>query len=151
MSKLATFRFFIWSIIMDWNWLLWFIIQNSIVHYYSINDLKKDCDIDNTFIKLYKKFCPGPISFVLKLKKKSGISKIITNNSNSIAVRFPSHPLSRKLLKKINYHLAAPSANISTSISPVSKQDVIDEFGSKLKYILDGLSLIHIWRCRRAI
>ena len=109
-----------------------------IVHYYSINDLKKDCDIDNTFIKLYKKFCPGPISFVLKLKKKSGISKIITNNSNSIAVRFPSHPLCRKLLKKINYPLAAPSANISTSISPVSKQDVIDEFGSKLKFILDG-------------
>ena len=109
-----------------------------IVHYYSINDLKKDCEIDNTFIKLYKKFCPGPISFVLKLKKKSRISKIITNNSNSIAVRFPSHPLSRKLLKKINYPLAAPSANISTSISPVSKQDVIDEFGSKLKFILDG-------------
>ncbi|OCW83140.1 translation factor Sua5 [Pelagibacteraceae bacterium GOM-A3] len=109
-----------------------------IAHYYSINSLKKDCEIDNTFIKLYKKFCPGPISFVLKLKKKSRISKIITNNSNSVAVRFPSHPLTRKLLKKINFPLAAPSANISTSISPVSKKDVVDEFGSKLKFILDG-------------
>ena len=109
-----------------------------IAHYYSINSLKKDCEIDNTFIKLYKKFCPGPISFVLKLKKKSRVSKIITNNSNSVAVRFPSHPLTRKLLKKINYPLAAPSANISTSISPVSKQDVVDEFGPKLKFILDG-------------
>ncbi len=37
-----------------------------IAHYYSINSLKKDCEINNTFIKLYKKFCPGPISFVLK-------------------------------------------------------------------------------------
>ena len=109
-----------------------------IVHYYSLNDLKKDCEIDNTFFKLFKKFCPGPISFVLKLKKMSRISKIITNNSNSIAVRFPSHPLTRKVLKKINYPLAAPSANISTSISPVSKQDVVDEFGPKLKFILDG-------------
>ncbi len=109
-----------------------------ITHYYSINSLKKDCEINNTFIKLYKKFCPGPISFVLKLKKTSKISKIITNNSNSVAVRFPSHPLTRKLLKKINYPLAAPSANISTSISPVSKQDVVDEFGPKLKFILDG-------------
>ena len=109
-----------------------------IVHYYGLNDLKKDCEIDNTFIKLFKKFCPGPISFVLKLKKMSRISKIITNNSNSIAVRFPSHPLTRKVLKKINYPLAAPSANISTSISPVSKQDVVDEFGPKLKFILDG-------------
>ena len=109
-----------------------------IAHYYNLNDLNKDCEIDNTFIKLFKKFCPGPISFVLKLKKTSKISKIITNNSNSLAVRFPSHPLTRKLLKKINYPLAAPSANISTSISPVSKQDVIDEFGHKLKFILDG-------------
>ncbi len=109
-----------------------------IAHYYSLNELKKDCEIDKNFIRLYKKFCPGPISFVLKLKKTSKISKIITNNSNSMAVRFPSHPLSRRLLKKINYPLAAPSANISTSISPVSKQDVFDEFGSKLKFILDG-------------
>ena len=57
-----------------------------IVHYYSINDLKKDCEIDNTFIKLYKKFCPGPISFVLKLKKKSRISKIITNKDRKSVV-----------------------------------------------------------------
>ena len=28
-----------------------------IAHYYNINSLKKDCEIDNTFIKLYKKFC----------------------------------------------------------------------------------------------
>ena len=70
-----------------------------IVHYYNLKDLKKDCEIDITFKRLFKRFCPGPISFVLKLKKKSKISKIITNNSNSIAVRFPSHPLTRKLLK----------------------------------------------------
>ena len=109
-----------------------------IIHYYSINDLKKDCEINTTFSKLYEKFCPGPISFVLRLKKTSRISKIATNNSNSIAVRFPSHQLTRKILKKINYPLAAPSANISKSISPVSKQDVFDEFGNKLKFILDG-------------
>jgi len=46
--------------------------------------------------------------------------------------------LARKLLKKINYPLAAPSANISTNISPVAKEDVLDEFGKKIKYILDG-------------
>ena len=109
-----------------------------IVHYYNLNDLKRDCEIDENFKKLYIKLCPGPISFVLKLKKESMISKLVTNNSNSIAVRFPNHKLTRKLLKNINYPLAAPSANISKSISSVSKQDVVDEFGSKLKFILDG-------------
>ena len=109
-----------------------------IVHYYNLNDLKKDCLISLEFLKLYKKFCPGPISFVLKLKRNSRISNNVTNNKKTIAVRFPKHQLTRKLLKVLKYPLAAPSANLSRKISPVSKKDVVDEFGKKIKFILDG-------------
>ena len=109
-----------------------------IVHYYNLNILKKDCIINKQFLKLYKKFCPGPISFILKLKKNSLISKNVSNNKETLAVRFPKHPLTRKVLKNLKYPLAAPSANISTKISPVSKQDVVDEFGKKIKFVLDG-------------
>ena len=41
-----------------------------IVHYLDIPRLKKDCYLNKDFIKLYKKFCPGPITFILNLKKK---------------------------------------------------------------------------------
>ncbi len=109
-----------------------------IVHYYNLNDLKKDCFLDVNFIKLYKKFCPGPISFVLKLKRNSCISNNVTNNKNNIAVRFPKHRLTRKLLKILKYPLAAPSANLYKKISAVSKSDIIDEFGKKIKFVLDG-------------
>ena len=109
-----------------------------IVHYYSLNDLKKDCVLDLNFFKLYRRFCPGPISFVLKLKSNSRISKNVTNKKENIAVRFPSHKLTRSLLKFLKYPLAAPSANLSKQISPVSKNDVIDEFGKKIKFTLDG-------------
>ena len=109
-----------------------------IVHYYNLNDLKKDCLISLKFLKLYKKFCPGPISFVLKLKRNSRISNNVTNNKKNIAVRFPRHQLTRRLLKVLKYPLAAPSANLSRKISPVSKKDVVDEFGKKIKFILDG-------------
>ena len=34
--------------------------------------------------------------------------------------------------------LAAPSANISSKLSPTSAEDVVDEFGKKIKFILDG-------------
>jgi len=34
--------------------------------------------------------------------------------------------------------LAAPSANISTKVSSVQASDVKEEFGNKIKYILDG-------------
>tara|TARA_B100001996_G_scaffold376119_1_gene356979 strand:- start:2299 stop:3231 length:933 start_codon:yes stop_codon:yes gene_type:complete len=109
-----------------------------IVHYYDINQLKEDCHIGNDFTKLYNKFSPGPITFVLKLKKNSKISKFVTNKQNSLAVRFPKHALFRKLLKQLDYPLAAPSANISTGLSSVQASDVNEEFGSKVKYILNG-------------
>ena len=54
-----------------------------IVHYYNLSYLKKDCILDKKFIRLYKKFCPGPISFVLKLKKNSLISKNVTNKKKN--------------------------------------------------------------------
>ena len=109
-----------------------------IVHYYDLKMLKKDCELNDHFLKLYKKYSPGPISYILKLKPDSLISSNVTNKKSTLAVRFPSHQITRSLLKKLNYPLAAPSANISTKISPVSKKDVQDEFGKKINLILDG-------------
>ena len=109
-----------------------------IVHYPDINSLKKDCLINDNFIKLYKKFSPGPITYILKLKKNSKISKQVTNNKQNLAVRFPKHKIFKRLLKQLNYPLAAPSANITTKVSAVQAADVNEEFGNKIKYILDG-------------
>jgi L-threonylcarbamoyladenylate synthase len=109
-----------------------------IVHYSDINKLKIDCHINDNFIKLYKELSPGPITFILKLKKDSKISKLVTNNQKTLAVRFPKHPLFKKLLKNLSYPLAAPSANISTRLSSVQASDVIEEFGSKIRYVLNG-------------
>ncbi|MDA9096577.1 L-threonylcarbamoyladenylate synthase [Candidatus Pelagibacter ubique] len=109
-----------------------------IVHYHDIDSLKKDCLINDSFIKLYKKFSPGPITYVLQLKKNSKISKYVTNNKKSLAVRFPKHTIFKNLLKQLDYPLAAPSANITTKVSSVKAKDVKEEFGNKIKYILDG-------------
>ena len=109
-----------------------------IVHYSNLSELKKDCLINDKFLKLYKKFCPGPITFVLKLKKNSKISKIVTNNNKTLAIRFPKHKILKNLLKTLDYPLAAPSANVSTRLSPVKAEDVKEEFGNKISYILDG-------------
>ena len=109
-----------------------------IVHYYNIKDLEKDCETNTLFYKLYNSLCPGPITFILKLKNESKISKNVTNNKKTLGVRFPSHRTARILLKSLKYPLAAPSANISEGISPVTKDDVYDEFGEKIKFILEG-------------
>ncbi len=109
-----------------------------IVHYPNIKFLKKDCMINQNFLRLYKKFCPGPITFVLKLKKKSKISKIVTNNKKTLAIRFPKHKILKKLLSKLDFPLAAPSANISTRVSAVKSSDVKEDFGKKIKFVLEG-------------
>ena len=109
-----------------------------IVHYLDAASLKKDCLINDDFIKLYKKFSPGPITYILKLKKSSKISKHVTNKKKYLAVRFPKHKIFKELLKQLDYPLAAPSANITTKVSAVQAKDVQEEFGSKIKYILDG-------------
>jgi len=109
-----------------------------IVHYHDINSLKKDCIINSNFTKLYKKFSPGPITYVLKLKKNSKISKNVTNKQKNLAIRFPKHKIFKELLKQLNYPLAAPSANITTKVSAVQAADVKEEFGNRVKYILDG-------------
>jgi len=109
-----------------------------IVHYNNLQKLRKDCNFNKNFLKLHKMFCPGPITFILDLKKGSKISKIATNNKNTLAVRFPKHPVTRHLLKKLNFPLAAPSANLSSRVSSVSSEDVKEDFGKKIKYILEG-------------
>ena len=109
-----------------------------IVHYSKMQDLERDCEINSNFKKLYSKFCPGPLTFVLKLKRKSKISRNVTNGKRTLAVRFPKNLITKNLLSSLDYPLAAPSANIYTQLSPISKRDVREEFGKKIKFILDG-------------
>ena len=78
------------------------------------------------------------MTFVLKLKKNSKISRHVTNGAKTLAVRFPKNLATKNLLSCLKYPLAAPSANIYTQLSPVSKKDVKEEFGNKIKLILDG-------------
>ena len=109
-----------------------------IVHFYNYQKLKNDCNFNDNFFKLYKKFCPGPITFILDLKEDSKISRIATNKMNTLAVRFPKHPITRNLLKTLKFPLAAPSANMSSKVSAVSSSDVKEDFREKIKYILEG-------------
>ena len=109
-----------------------------IVHYQNLSSLKKDAVYGESFIKLYKALCPGPITFILNKKKSSRICQSVNMKGKTIAVRFPNHKIAKSLLKILNVPLAAPSANISSKLSPTSAYDVVDEFFDKVKIILNG-------------
>ena len=114
-----------------------------IIHYYSLQQLKNDVELNDSFFKLYKKFSPGPITFIIKKKKNSLLSNIATAKLETVAVRFPKNRTLVRMLKSLNFPLAIPSANKSSHISPVSARDVAQEFSGSLKIILnDGLCKI---------
>ena len=109
-----------------------------IIHYKSINDAKIDVILNDDFYKLYKKFCPGPITFILKKSENSKITSLATANLNTVAIRFPKNKIVNSILKLINFPLAMPSANLSSKLSPVKASDVFDDFKKKLSIIING-------------
>ena len=109
-----------------------------IIHYSEKGKAKKDVIFNKNFNILYKKYCPGPISFVLKKNKKSKIVSTAIANLNTVAVRFPNHKIIKMILKFLNFPLAMPSANLSSKLSPISSFDVFDDFKKKLKIIING-------------
>ena len=69
-----------------------------IIHFKNLEELKNNVLLNINFLKLYKAFCPGPITFVLRKKAKSRISKIAIVGKKTVAVRIPKHKIARSLL-----------------------------------------------------
>lgn len=85
---------------------------------------------------LARKYMPGPLT--LLLEKKAVIPDLVTAGSPLLAVRIPIHPLTRELLGRLDFPLAAPSANPFGYISPTTAAHVAQQLGEKIPYILDG-------------
>ena len=86
--------------------------------------------------KLAEKFWPGPLT--LLLKKNSVIPDLVTAGLDTVGIRCPDHSLTRELLKRLPFPLAAPSANPFGYVSPTRPEHVDEQLGSRIQYILDG-------------
>ena len=108
-----------------------------IVHVHSSASVTKYATFnDERLEKLAAHFWPGPLT--LLLPKKDNIPPIVTSGLDQVAIRIPRHPLTLKLLEKLDLPLAAPSANPFGYVSPTRPEHVARQLGSKIDYILDG-------------
>lgn len=87
-------------------------------------------------MELAETFWPGPLT--LLLNKKARIPEETTGGLSTVAVRVPKHKLTLSLLQKLDYPLAAPSANPSGRTSPTCAMHVKNYFDTQFPYILDG-------------
>ena len=108
-----------------------------IVHIKSVDYLEQIAkDIPVKALELAKHFWPGALTLVLP--KKDIIPSIVTANKETVAVRVPSHPVTLQLLNRLEFPLAAPSANPFGYISPTKASHVEKQLGNKIPFILDG-------------
>jgi L-threonylcarbamoyladenylate synthase len=108
-----------------------------IVHTYSLERVREFVtDIHPKLLNLATKFWPGPLT--LLLPKKEAIPSLITSGLDRVGVRIPNHTLTLDLLSKLQFPLAAPSANPFGYISPTTAEHVQKQLGNKISYILDG-------------
>jgi L-threonylcarbamoyladenylate synthase len=85
---------------------------------------------------LAKAFWPGPLTLVLPRAKK--IPGIVTAGGPTVGVRWPSHPLIQAVIRECGFPLAAPSANLSSRVSPTNSGHVRQQLNDKIPLIVDG-------------
>ncbi|MDK2798812.1 MAG: L-threonylcarbamoyladenylate synthase [Clostridiales bacterium] len=108
-----------------------------IVHISKIEEVDKLVEsVSNDAKKLMSAFWPGPLTIIMK--KSNIIPQIITAGLDTVAIRLPSHPIARELIKTAGIPIAAPSANISGKPSPTIAQHVVDDLFGKVDVIIDG-------------
>jgi len=94
--------------------------------------------LDDRARALADAFWPGPLSFVVPRRAKSGLSLLVSAGLDSVALRVPAHPLARDLLMQFGGPIAAPSANAAGEVSPTTAAHVAQSLGANADLILDG-------------
>lgn len=88
------------------------------------------------FYKLGKRFWPGPLTLVVP--RHPAVPEEVSAGLNTVALRWPAHPVAEALIKSAGVPLAAPSANRSGKPSPTSAEHVKKDLEGKIDIILDG-------------
>ncbi len=108
-----------------------------IIHIADIEQVKQlALEIPKQFYLLAQRFFPGPLTIVLK--KHPQVSSVVSGGLNTVAIRMPSHPYALKLIQEAKVPIAAPSANHSGKPSPTSIEDVLEDLGGEVPYVIDG-------------
>lgn len=108
-----------------------------IVHIGDISGLAEIAeDLPQTAYDLAEAFWPGPLTLIVKKNKR--IPEATTGGLDTVAVRFPNHPVALALIRTSGCMIAAPSANASGRPSPTRASHVMEDLGGRIEMIIDG-------------
>jgi L-threonylcarbamoyladenylate synthase len=87
---------------------------------------------------LAEAFWPGPLTLVVPLAPGATVCPAARAGLHSIALRVPVHPVALSLIAAAGRPLAAPSANRSGRVSPVTAAHVAEDLADAIDLVLDG-------------
>jgi L-threonylcarbamoyladenylate synthase len=109
-----------------------------IVHVADIDMARRFGVLDDITQALARELWPGPLTLVVPRAESSTASLLVSAGLDTIALRAPDHPVAQQLIREAGRPIAAPSANISGTVSPTTAQHVADSLGDAVSLILDG-------------
>lgn len=108
-----------------------------IVHICRFEDINKIVSkMPEAATRIAEEFWPGPLTMILP--KSDKVPYETTGGLNTVAVRFPAHPVAQRLIAYSGGYVAAPSANLSGRPSPTTAEYVIQDMDGRIDMILDG-------------
>jgi L-threonylcarbamoyladenylate synthase len=112
--------------------------HNPIIVHVADLEMARRCVTDwpDSATQLAHSFWPGPLTLVLP--RAGIIPDLVTAGGATVGVRWPSHPFMQAVIRACGFPLAAPSANLSNSISPTTAAHVRKQLGDQLALIVDG-------------
>jgi L-threonylcarbamoyladenylate synthase len=89
-------------------------------------------------LRLAGAFWPGPLTLVVPLAPWATVCAASRAGQQTVALRVPAHPVALAVISAVGRPLAAPSANRSGRVSPVTAAHVVRDFAGEIDLILDG-------------
>lgn len=86
--------------------------------------------------ELANAFWPGPLTLVVA--RSPVVPSVLAAGGETVGIRSPAHPVALDLIRTAGVPIAAPSANRSRAVSPVTAQHVLDDLRGRIEIVLDG-------------
>ncbi len=109
-----------------------------IVHVPDFEAAEKYVEFPALATRLGRHFWPGALTLVLPRKADCDLSLLVSAGLDTVAIRVPSAAVSLAILQIAKVPVAAPSANLSGTISPTTAAHVESSLGAAVNLIVDA-------------
>ena len=109
-----------------------------IVHVADRGEAEALAVFDDRARRLADRFWPGPLTLVLPRAPDCPVSWLASAGLDTLALRWPAHPLAEALIRAAGRPLVGPSANRSGRLSPTAAAHAAAELGRRAAMVLDG-------------